>query len=134
MNTQQYQTMLKQRPELVEQGARSMQKVLERSAVDPDFRTRLLANPSQAIPEVTGQPFPSEYKLTFIENKADVTIVLPDPVLPQPAELNEAELEAVAGGCSPATASLILSVIASAIKITQAVMDADAREGTLICN
>jgi hypothetical protein len=109
MNNQEIKTVAQQNPELAEKGARAFQSVLARSATDPEFRQRLLTNPHQAIPEVTGQPLPADYQVVFLENKADATFVLPDPVSPH-AELNEAELEAVSGGCSPATVVSILSV------------------------
>ena len=55
------------------------------------------SDPAAAVTEFTGNEVPESFNVTFIENKADATIVLPDYVDPE-AELSEEDLEAVAGG------------------------------------
>jgi hypothetical protein len=95
-------------PELIREGQKQLQAMLERSATDAEFRRKLLDNPREAVSEFTGHELPESWNVAFIENKATATIVLPDPIDPA-AELSESELTAVAGG---ATTSPVCSVIA----------------------
>ena len=86
--------------------------ILSRSATDAAFRSKLIADPRAAVAEFSGRDVPASFNIRFIENKADATIVLPDPIDPT-AELSEGELEAVAGGATPIVASLLWSAVAS---------------------
>lgn len=75
-------------------------QVLRRSAIDPEFRQRLLDDPAAAIEEETGVVSDTPgYQIMFVEKPEGVTdmLVLP-PLIQEPAELSEEELEAVAGG------------------------------------
>ena len=74
--------------------------VLRRSAIDPGYRERLLADPRAAIREETGIELPAGYNVRFAEKPEGVhdLIVLPNPI-PEAAEVSEEQLEAVAGGC-----------------------------------
>lgn len=101
--------------------------VLRRSATDLDFRQQLLADPTAALTEVLGRAPSHPVNLVFVENHADVTLVLPDPI-DHAAELSEEELEMVAGGVSsdPATLAVvgsIVGVIASGVAIYDAWFD-----------
>jgi hypothetical protein len=96
----------------------ALQKLLNRSATDQEFRKKLLATPREALSEFYGTEIPTTVDVRFIENTADATFVLPDPVDPA-AELNEQELEAVAGGASPLAS--ILSIAASVISLTKTI-------------
>lgn len=90
-------------PVAYERGQREMERILQRSAVDRAFRDALLENPRAAFAEFAGvdvSAVPESFNLKFIENTADATIVLPDPV-DRAAELTDGELEAVAGGATP---------------------------------
>ena len=89
--------MNKPNPETQADAQARYQALLSRAATDPDFRTRLLTEPNQTLGEFIDQEIPANVKIAFVENEADATIVLPDPV-DRSAELSEDELEAVAGG------------------------------------
>ena len=93
-------------PEAVEAGREEFNKVLARSATDAAFRTRLLADPREALAEALGREVPATFDIAFVENAAGATVVLPDFVDPD-AELSEDDLEAVAGGIEPLTVALI---------------------------
>jgi len=76
--------------------------ILQRSATDKEFRTRLLSDPNTAIEEVIGAPvatLPKPFRVKFIEKRPgeDAVVVLPDFSDPD-AALSDAELESVAGG------------------------------------
>lgn len=84
-----------------------LQAMFARNAIDRDFRDQLLSDPSAALSEQFSQDAPEEgYNIRFIENQVDATIVLPDYAELDGA-LSEDELEAIAGGVTPATASSI---------------------------
>jgi hypothetical protein len=83
-----------------------LQQILERSASDPAFRRLLLTEPHRAVREAFGIEIPLSFRIRFIEKGPDddALIVLPNAARPparQPepeGELDEASLEAVAGG------------------------------------
>lgn len=79
--------------------AELLEKVLTRAATDAAYRERLLHDPEGAITDEIGFTPPTDYNVQFIEKPAGVDhlVVLPDFVEAE-AELDEAELEAVAGG------------------------------------
>jgi hypothetical protein len=81
-------------------GQEHLQALLARSATVAAFRQKLLTDPRAAIAEATGRELPTSYNVRFVENTADATVVLPDPVDPN-AELADSELETVAGGATP---------------------------------
>ena len=79
-----------------------LNKVLQRSATDKEFRTRLIEQPERAIEEIIGVPVSSLAKpvrVKFVEKdpSLDALVVLPDYADPD-GVLSDAELEAVAGG------------------------------------
>ena len=94
-----------------------MQKLLLRSATDQEFRRKLLTTPREALREFHGREIPAGVDVRFIENTADATFVLPDPIDPA-AELSEQEMEAVAGGI---TLAPLLSIIATVISIAKGI-------------
>ena len=87
-------------PEVIQKAQEQFKQLLERSATDMDFRRQLLEEPKAALEAHYGKQLPDTYNVSFVENKADATIVLPDAVDPE-AELSEEELEAVSGGATP---------------------------------
>ncbi len=92
-----------------------LKDLLARSATDWNFRQKLLENPKEAVSEFAGKPVRESFNVVFIENKADATFVLPDPVTVGD-ELSEDELEEVAGGVTPVIAS-VLATVASALSV-----------------
>lgn len=98
--------------EFKQEAEEKYRELLSRSATDPQFRQQLLTNPRAAISEFSGHEAAPDFNVVFIENTADATIVLPDPVDSE-AELSEQDLEAVAGGITP-----ILGIIASVLWIS----------------
>jgi hypothetical protein len=75
-----------------------LQQVIDRAATDPDFRTRLLELPNAAIFDTFGVAIPAAIRVRFVEKPADVDVlvVLPDPHAQD--ELDDGDLDAVAGG------------------------------------
>ena len=106
MNYDSISTIAHEQPEVVEAGQEALNKVLARSATDAGFRTRLLADPREALAEALGREVPATFDIAFVENTAGATVVLPDFVDPD-AELSKDDLEAVAGGIEPLTVALI---------------------------
>ena len=111
MSRQNVVEMIRNNPELLEDGRERMQAVLTRSATDADFRQQLLADPRAAMSAHFGQEIGPEADIAFIENKAAATIVLPAFVDPN-GELSENELETVAGGSEPITLGIFAAGVA----------------------
>jgi hypothetical protein len=66
----------------VSQPTSGLDLVIERAALDHDFRQYLLVDPKRAIADVFGVVLPDTFRLRFIERHVDVDllVVLPDPV------------------------------------------------------
>jgi hypothetical protein len=105
-------------PESAKQAEQMMSALLSRSATDPTFRQQLLTQPRAAVSEYLGREVPESFDVTFIENRADATIVLPAAIDPE-AELSEQELEAVAGGSTLACVASVLWIAAELIEATK---------------
>lgn len=81
-----------------EERQRAIVQVQELASTDPEFRQRALANPAEAVKEVTGKDLPSGFELRMVSNEgADLTLVLPDLEF-ESEELSDADLEQIAGG------------------------------------
>jgi hypothetical protein len=100
MKAQEMAARAAQNPEQAQAAQERLNAILARSATDPAFRQKLLSDPRAAMSEATGRELPASYNVRFVENTADATIVLPDPV-DASAELADSELETVAGGITP---------------------------------
>jgi hypothetical protein len=85
--------------------------MLARSATDAEFRG-LMLNDARAAFAAAGVEVSAELDIVFIENKADVTIVLPD-ALDEMMELSENELASLNGG-----AVAIAPIIAATVELT----------------
>ncbi|MDR3156708.1 MAG: NHLP leader peptide family RiPP precursor [Lactobacillales bacterium] len=71
-------------------------KVMQKATTDEEFRKELLANPKDAIANLTGEPLPDDYKIKVLENDPNYTATF---VLPSfDSVLGEGDLEDVAGG------------------------------------
>jgi hypothetical protein len=112
MNTQAAVKRLQNDPQEAQYVNEQLQALLSRSATDMTFRKKLLDDPRGAMEEFSGKPAPTDVNLVFVENTADATIVLPDPV-DASAELSESDLQAVAGGATPVVVACV--VLAGAI-------------------
>jgi len=114
--------------ESIQEGKEGLREVLARSARDWEFRQKLLSKPREAIAEHTGQDLeeiPETIDLAFVENEADATVVLPD-LENSEAELNEDELEDVAGGIAVSTGAAIVmcaSAFAGGVALGSAMQD-----------
>lgn len=101
-----------------------LQAVLGRSATDAAFRQQLKDNPRKAFASHLNRPvdsIPESFNLVFVENEADVTIVLPDPVNAA-SELSEQELETVAGGSTVVLATI--EIAKSTVEIVSTITEA----------
>jgi hypothetical protein len=116
MNIQEAVHALAQDPQVMQRGSEKMNRLLSRSAADAAFRQKLLTNPRAAIAEFTGKPAPEPFNVVFVENTADATFVLPDPIDAAVA-VSDDELEAVAGGSSTACAATLLAILVELDKI-----------------
>ena len=68
--------------------------LIEKSTVDSEFRSQLMADPKAAIKAETGVTVPSGFNIEVHEETADTSHL----VLPPSANLGEADLVHVAGG------------------------------------
>lgn len=73
--------------------------ILERAAIDRDFRHQLLVDWRNAVRQSFGVSVPPTFSMRFVERDpgVDALIVLPDFKSPD-GELSDRELESVAGG------------------------------------
>jgi len=78
------------------------QKLIEKAMKDELFRKQLIENPGAAIEAETGMKIQETVKIKVLEeNLQTVYLVLPKfPIRDTEIELNNAELESLAGGCS----------------------------------
>lgn len=78
----------------------AVKKFQDKASIDAEFRKLALENPSSAVKQITGLDLPEGFKLQVVDNAgAHLTVVLPD-LRDNEYELDEAELQNVAGGVS----------------------------------
>jgi hypothetical protein len=75
-----------------------LKEVLERAATDKEFRARLLAEPVSAIRMAFGVILPHNYRIRFIERPRDLDALIVLPDVGGRGELDEDDLDLVAGG------------------------------------
>jgi hypothetical protein len=76
------------------------QQLIEKAMKDQSFRKQLIENPGAAIEAETGWKVPETLKIKVLEEDLQ-TVYLVLPIFPNKiteAELNNAELESIAGG------------------------------------
>lgn len=84
----------------IEKLNQAVKQFQEKASVDAEFRKLALENPSSAVKQLTGLEIPEGFKLHVVDNaRAHLTVVLPD-LKADEHELDEAELQNVAGGTS----------------------------------
>lgn len=81
-----------------EEIKKAFETISKKAMTDKSFRELCLKDAAKAIKEATGKDLPDGYKVKFVENQgANATFVLPN-FKSNAAELNDNELDAVAGG------------------------------------
>lgn len=78
------------------------EEITQRAAADPAIRQRLVESPKQAIAEVLGVEIPNSIEVQVHEEDATTAHI----VLPPPAALDAAALDAVTAGFSSAPESM----------------------------
>jgi len=113
---------LRAHPERAQVADDTMQAIFRRSATDRPFRQKLVTDAKAALSEYAGHSMPDTFNVKFVEKQGDITIVLP-AAAGSAVELNEAELELVAGGAifTVVVASSSSNCIASALAVAAAV-------------
>jgi hypothetical protein len=89
-----------------EDASKAFAKLVARTWADEDFKAKLIADPA-AVLAAEGIELPTGMKVNVIENSdSEFTMVLP----PKPSDLEDVDLENVAGGGSCQTCGYCLCV------------------------
>lgn len=83
-----------------DQTEKVLAEILGKSQRDTAFRQLCLQDPGAAVKQISGEELPPGFKLRFVDNdRADLTVVLPDPVSGAGGqELSDGDLASVSGG------------------------------------
>ncbi|MEK8128736.1 hypothetical protein WMW72_12550 [Paenibacillus filicis] len=87
----------------IEQANEQFEVFKKRASEDAEFRALALSNPKQAIQELTGQELPEGIEVVITEDEQgelQAKTLINAPASEAERELDEAELEHVAGGTS----------------------------------
>lgn len=109
-------------PQVANAGRSLIKDILSRSSTDAEFRAQLLDSPQDVLGE-----YSSHFKnvdIRFIENEADLTVVLPNPVDTETV-LSEEELEAVAGGATTSPVCSVIATVAATLWLYDEVVEQD---------
>lgn len=82
----------------------TVRKILARTVVDPEYRALALKDTAAAFAKFDSRPLPSNFNLTFVDNSGPNQILVLPPAVEGVQELDESELEMVAGGVAPSSA------------------------------
>ena len=75
-----------------------LRQVTRLAGTDPHFRARLLADPAAAVSAAFGVILPHDFRLRVMEQPADVDALVVLPPVRRTDELDEDDLDMVAGG------------------------------------
>jgi len=76
-----------------------MAELFRKAATDEVFRNLCLQEPREAVRQIFGRELPENFRIRFVDNAGyDLTLVLPDLRTSTEGELDEKQLEWVAGG------------------------------------
>ncbi len=75
-----------------------LREVVERATGDREFRARLLSDPASAIRHTFGVILPYNFRIRFMERPANLDELIVLPPVAGHSELDEDDLEQVAGG------------------------------------
>ncbi len=78
-------------------GSKGSHKLITRATRDAAFRKRLLEKPKEAIQEELGLQVPDDFEIRVVEENPSRGYLILPPLLPE-GEMNESELDLVAGG------------------------------------
>jgi len=80
----------------MQESSTLQQDLMLKAAQDEAFREALLSNPKETLAQFLGTELPAELKVTVVQNTpTELTLVIPPKMSD---ELDDADLEAVAGG------------------------------------
>lgn len=86
------------------------QEIRVKSLKDTEFRQQLLADPKSAIEAAMGINIPENLEIKVMEESASHLILTVPPALPENTnDLSEEQLQAVAGGATPAAAATVVA-------------------------
>src|SRR5262249_11426442 len=90
-----------------------IQDLIAEKAKDASFRKALMADPKASLENALGAEIPAGVKVKFMEESGDRVSLVPPAATKEGAELDDAQLEKVAGGmadkahCSAKLSSII---------------------------
>ena len=85
-----------------DQEPSGLELVIQKATLDPEFRRRLISDPTTAIAIAFGMQLPPDFRLKFIEKDpdVDVMVVLPD-LVQDDSDLLDSTLKDAQGGVRP---------------------------------
>jgi len=90
-------------------------KVYKRAAIDHDFYELCLRDAHEAIKQASGKDLPRSQKIRFVDETEELVFMLPEENKNRNKKLSDSELEALAGGMSLFSTSLLPRSSSSAL-------------------